>query len=150
MTEVVIVDGGDDTPAEEAAEAVAEVQAEATGDVADAAVQIAEIEANKEITLAVIAAETEEARDEAWRDSRITELSAENERLWTENNSLTARVSELETELSTLLNSVALEQPPNPTPPESGVADPTQVSQTLTEAVPPPEPAKKRRPVRFI
>jgi hypothetical protein len=142
MTVVVVGEGGEAPPGEAP---VSEPVAEA---VTDAAVEIAEIEANRDITLAVIAAETQEAQAEAFGQERVTALQSERDALWTENLSLREQVGNLEAQVLTLLPSPEPEPPPNPTPPADEPPAPMPVSQEAPE--PPPEPAQKRKPLRFI
>lgn len=156
MTEVTVVEG--DAPAEEAApQVVAEV-------VSDAAVEIARIEADRDIDLALIAGDLEKTAAETLAENINENLQRE---LIECRNTISTQAAELTTLKQTLsstqasLEALAL---PSPRPSADILNDGTQVlpldSETPSEpvelepvAVLPevaPEPPKKRRPVRWI
>lgn len=119
--------------------------AEGVGEVADAAVQIAQIEADKEIALAVIEGENHVAAIEAHREADAE--FAENIQS-SELEQCRIRIAELEAENSTLK---ALSTPPPsdpeplPSPPDldpspsEAAQDPAQDASPVAEPKPPPQ-----------
>jgi hypothetical protein len=131
-------------PAAEAAEpaeiepAAEAPQAEAVEAAGEAAVEIAQIEADRDVTLAVIEGENDAARIEAMRDERIDALELELAQCRT-------TISTLEMELQTR-PALVLEAPPSPEPAPSleAITSESPIEQT------PVEPPKRRRRLRLI
>ncbi len=140
---VIVVAPGEETQivGEGGGEVQAEVLAEAVEPVADAAVEIAAIEADRDVTLAVI----QQEGDAAFADRLHSE----------ELQSCRTRIAELEGELEALRNPapltlVALPEPP-PSPPEPEPESAAEDPQEAAEDAPAPEPEKaKRKPHRWI
>lgn len=142
MTDVTIVNAGAEPPVIEG-EVITPPVAEA---VSEAAIEIAEIQADRDITLAAIAAESAREQVEALGRDRIIELEAE---LSECRNQSSTEIAALMTELSSTRSQLeALTQPQSP-PPEESVEKTLELpEEVIPEAV--PEPVKKRRGLRWI
>lgn len=145
---IVVVTPGEETPggSGEGEQVEARAEAAVVAEVADSAVQIAEIEAERDITLAAISAETTETIVTAEQNEelercrlRIAELEGLS----------TAQMEELQTLRAQLIPPLSQEPPPSPPPPvESAEEAGPRESQ---EAAPVEEPPKvKRKPLRWI
>jgi len=146
---VVVVTSGEGEAGEgsEGGEIQAVAEAEATEEVADAAVEIARIEADRDVTLAAISAETTEAIHESFSNQeleqcrlRIAELEGEN----------TALRTQLESQPALLIPVQSEEPPPNPPLElESAKEDgPRESQEAPAQAAEPP--SQKRKPLRWI
>lgn len=142
---VVIVEGEGGAPDAAAPEAALEAAPAA-------AVEIAEIQADRDVTLAAIAAESERERAELWRNDHIVNLERE---LSECRNTISTQATELEEKtalLSTLQPLVVLEAPPSPTleAPPSGESIPSEEPAQEALDAPPAEPAPRKRKLRLI
>lgn len=149
MTDVVIVEGeshGEEEPGEivEAVEAIGEAVETET----DAQVEIARIEAERDVTIAAINAEVEEARIEGVSEA-VAEQTSENEEL----ERCRLNIAELEMKVATLETVLQLIQqsstPPelpqmeNPSEEESGEVTPESHEEVAKEL--PPKPVRRSR-----
>ena len=127
-------------------------EVEAAGEVADAAVQIAQIQADRDVALAVIEGENSERREEAFAENFNEDLRAENARLRGELDECRNTITTLETTVAALTPPPPSEPEPPPSPPENPPAavadDPPAPASPEAEA---PEPPSRRAPkLRWI
>lgn len=143
MADVVVVEGAEPEPkpVEAAAVEAAEVNAEVVETTADASVEIAAIEADRDVELARINAESAATVVEAVAEETAASKAAE-ERY----QECLARLSALETTMAEILARLTpQEPPPQESPPE---AESVEVTPAFQEA--PEEPARRRKPTRWI
>jgi len=128
------------------------ISTDAAEAVAEAVVEVAEIEADRDITLAKIAAETQVEMTAALGRDEVVSLQAELETCWNQ-------ISTLETINSDLMATVERLTPPPSTPPPSSEMNPLPEPESVVETPVSPEeappvveepPKPKRRGVRWI
>ena len=143
MAEITVINTGDETEGVETPALVEDAEIVGAVETAsDNAVKIARIEAEKEITIAAINAETTEAAIQANNDqelaicrNRITELEAQ--------------VSDLTAQLIQA-QSTPQELPPKNPESESAAPTPEPPVDPTTASEPPPPPRKKVQPHNWI
>jgi len=147
---VVVVDAGGQAPVviQDGGEVGESAEVAAAGEVADAAVEIARIEAARDVNLAELAIVETEVRHEAYSNEELDACRLTIARLEGEN---TALRTELEASRAPLILDLSPEPPLNPLP-EADAVEPEPVQAESPEAAaPPPEPApRKSKPLRWI
>ena len=135
--------------------------------VADAAVEIAQIEANRDVRLAEIDAETRENIEEHHADAltsaiehdeRIVECLTRLDTVATQTVALTEQVSSIAAQMALIQAQLTPAEPnqPNQPEPEGGEVTPAYPGETVAEIVeavepePPAEPERKRPASRWI
>lgn len=147
---VVIVDAGDQAPVviQDGEQVGGSAEVAAAGEVVNAAVEIARIEAERDVNLAELAIVETEVRHEAYSNEEAEQWRLTAARLEGENTALRAEVEALKTPLI-----LELSPEPPPSPPLEVVAeepDPA-LAENLEAVAPPPEPApRKSKPLRWI